>query len=927
MFKLGAVIGLSILAWSAAATETQAVQQGEFKGARTAMRFDVSRPLSEMLKDVPPTMQLDFDGDMMFDPGPSDKIYGPQTPDRSVQERVGPLAIPAPAANFNVGVGTANPPDPVGDVGPNHYVRMANASFQIFSKAGAPLSNSAPINTLFAGFGGACETENAGDPIVLYDQLADRWLLTQFSDSTGPGFFNCVALSTSPDPLGTYFRWAFMTPSFPDYPKYGVWSNAYLISTREVNSSQIGAIGVDRAAMIAGNPTPTLIEFRVPVNQFSGDGLLPTDIDGTRLPPTGAPAYFIGAMDNGGPYGATQDALNVWELNLNFATPASSSFTLVKTVAISPYDTIFPCNGRACIPQPNNLGGVDILSYRQRPTNRAAYRNYGSYQSIVTNQSVEAGTGIAGVRWWEIRNPGANSVLYQDSTFAPGLTDGVNRWMGSIAQDASGNTGLGYSSVSLTEFPGIRYTGRLEHDPLNQMSQGEGVFVTGAGGLTAATKRWGDYTSMNIDPTDDCTFWFINEYFPTSGTQWTLRAGSFKFPDCGTPNFGVAAVPLTQTLCAGTTANITVDAHGYNGFAGTANLSVTGAPAGTTTSFSPATIGSVPGSSTLSIANTAGVTAGNYTLAITGQSGALTRSRSVDVQFVTANLLAPSLLAPAAGATGVSVQPLLSWSAVAESQSYRVEVATDAGFNNIVFTSAATTATSLQLGPILTGGTQYFWRVRAGNLCGQGAFASGSFRTRPAPGQCDATERLVTGFSDNMESGLNGWTVSPATAPTWSQSTTAANSPVNSWFAPDVTTPSEQLLISPPISIAATQTALSLRFSHRFDMEPNGAGCFDGGYVEFSNDNGTTWQPLPASSVLEGFYTGNLGNGQPAWCGTRNTFGNVSFDVVGLAGRTVRLRFHQSTDSGVGSPTGWFVDDVRIEGCESLDVLLRNGFE
>ena len=919
--------GFCFLAINAIAADTDALQRGEFKGARTAARFDVSRPLAELIKDAPPAFQLDFDGDMMFDPGPGTKYIGPQTPDQSVQERVAPLLIPAPAANFNVGVGTANPPDPVGDVGPNHYVRMANASFQIFDKTGVALSNSVAINTLFAGFGGACQDENAGDPIVLYDQLADRWLLTQFSDSAGPGFFNCVALSTSSNPLGTYFRWAFMTPSFPDYPKYGVWSNAYLISTREVNASQIGAIGVDRAAMIAGNPTPTLIEFRVPVNQFSGDGLLPTDIDGTRLPPAGAPAYFIGAMDNGGPYGAAQDALNVWELNLNFTTPAASSFTLARTVPISAYDTIFPCTGRACLPQPNNLGAVDILSYRQRPTNRAAYRNYGSYQSIVTNQSVEAAAGLAGVRWWEIRNPGANSVLYQDSTFATGVTDGIHRWMGSIAQDASGNTGLGYSTVSVTEFPGIRYTGRLEHDPLNEMSQGEGVFITGAGGLTAATKRWGDYTSMNIDPTDDCTYWFINEYFATSGTQWTLRAGSFKFPDCGLPNFGVAAVPLRQTMCTGTTANVTVEAHGYNGFSGAASLSVSGAPAGTTTSFAPASIATVPGNSTLSISNTAGVPAGNYTLNITGQNGAQSRSRSVDVQFVTANLLAPTLLAPAAGANGVSVQPLLSWSPVAESQTYVVDVASDAGFNTIVFTSPAVTATSVQLGPILNNGTQYFWRVRAANICGQGVFSSGSFRTRAAPGVCDASEQLRTSFSDNIESGLNGWSVSPATGPMWTQSTTAANSPVTSWFAPDVITASEQLLVSPPIVIPLVQSALSLRFSHRFDMEPNGAGCFDGGYVEVSSDNGLSWQALPANTLVEGFYTGSLGSSQPAWCGTQAAFSNVTFDVSALSGRTVRLRFHQSTDAGVGSPTGWFVDDVRIEGCESLDVLLRNGFE
>jgi hypothetical protein len=920
---------LCLVATVSWADEPTPVQRGQFQGARTATKFDVSRPLSELIREAPPEFAF-YTFDMMDDPAPPKRSQGPQSTDLSVQSRNNGAAIPAPSVNFISGVGSANPPDPVGDVGPNHYVRMSNATFQIFDKAGTSLGPSVNINTLFAGFGGDCQIENAGDPIVLYDQLADRWLLTQFTNSTGPGFFNCVALSTSPDPLGTYFRWAFATPTFPDFPKYGVWPNAYLISTREVNSGQIGALGVDRAAMIAGNPTPTLVEFRVPVNQFSGDGLYPADIDGTRLPPAGAPGYFIGSMDNGGPYGAAEDALNVWELNLNFTTPASSSFTLVKTVPISPYDTIYPCTGtqgRACIPQPGALGPLDILSYRQRPNNRAVYRNYGSYQSIVTNQSVEAATALAGVRWWELRNPGANAVLYQDSTFAPGVTDGLHRWMGSIAQDANGNMGLGYSTSSTAQFPGIRYTGRLESDPLNTMAQGEGVFVTGGGGNSQATiRRWGDYTSMNVDPTDDCTFWYVNQYFVATGTQWSLRTGSFKFPECGTPSFGVAAVPLRQSVCVGANATIAIDTHAYSGFTGSANLSASGAPSGANVSISPATIAAVPGSANLTLSNTASVPAGDYTINITGQNGAQSRVRSVNVQFQSPISNAPTLVSPAANANGVSVQPLLSWSNVPQGQSYRVEVATDAAFANIVFSAPAVSLTSLQLGPVLNNATRYFWRVRAANLCGDGSFASGSFVTRAAPGQCSAGDQLVSGFSDNVENGINGWTVSPVTAPTWSRSTTAANSPTNSWFAPDVVTATEQLLVSPPINIPAGQTLQTLRFAHRFDMEPNNASCFDGGYVEVSTNSGATWTPLGSATVLQGFYTGQLGNGFAAWCGTQNTFSNVAFDVSAYAGSSVQFRFHLSTDAGVGSPTGWFVDDIRIEGCTESGSF-RDGFE
>ncbi|MBK9655588.1 MAG: choice-of-anchor J domain-containing protein [Rhodanobacteraceae bacterium] len=819
----------------------------------------------------------------------------------------------------------------MGDVGPNHYVRMANASFQIFNKTGTSVFGPANINTLFTGFGGACETENAGDPIVLYDQLADRWLLTQFSDSAGPGFFNCVALSTTSDPLGTYHRWAFVTATFPDYPKYGVWPNAYLISTREVDASLIGAYAVDRTQMLAGNPSPSLVQFTVPVNQFSGDGLLPADIDGSNLPPPNSPAFYVGSMDNGGPYGATQDALSLWAFNINFVTPASSSFQVVATIPIAPYDTIFPCNGRSCIPQPAPLGAVDILSYRQRPMHRAAYRNYGSYQSIVTNQSVEAAPVMAGIRWWEIRNPGANAVLYQDSTYAPGITDGTHRWMGSIAQDSNGNMGLGYSAGSANLFPSVHYTGRLEGDPLNEMSQGEGIFVTGTGGHTAGTRRWGDYTSMTVDSTDDCTFWYVNEFFAVSGTQWTMRAGSFKFPECGNPTLGVAAVPLSRAVCAPDNAVYTVEGHGYKGFASSTNLSVSGVPAGATSNFSVNPINPVPGNSTLTIGNTAAATPGNYTLTITGTSAspAQTRSRTVGLQLFTAAPAAPTGLLPASGASGLGLGPTLSWTATAQSANYVVEVATDAAFTNIVYTSPATTATSVQVPTVLLAGTTYRWRVRGTNLCGPGTnSATSTFTTRFAPGTCGVGQAIQTGFSDNMENGVNGWTTDPVSGTTWTLSNARPSSGSFAWLAVDVVTASDQRLISPVINVPATGNAPTLRFRHDVSMEPNtAASCFDGGFVEVSTNGGSTWTVLDPATQLEDFYDGPLASGERAWCGIQ-PYTTASFDMAAYAGQSVRLRFRAITDTSVGNvPHGWYVDDVRIENCDISDTFFKNGFE
>ncbi len=930
LFSLAALAGAIALPVSAA--EVPESMRGTFRSASSAVKFDVSIPLRDM--PIKPAEDYSFFGSLMIDPDPQGKFrYGPQDVDTSVQRSVagGPTLPPAPIVNFNVGTGTANPPDPVGDVGPNHYVRMSNASFQIFSKTGTSVFGPANINTLFTGFGGACQTENAGDPIVLYDQLADRWLLTQFSDSAGPGFFNCVALSMTSDPTGQYYRWAFSAASFPDYPKYGVWPNAYLISTREVGQNLIGAYAIDRTQMLAGVANPTLVQFTVPVNPFSGDGLLPADVDGSTPPPLGTPAYYVGSMDNGGAYGATQDALSLWEFNINFAAPASSTFQVVNTIPISPYDTIFPCVGRACIPQPAPLGPVDILSYRQRPMHRAAYRNYGSYQSIVTNQSVEAAPGIAGMRWWELRNPGANAVLYQDSTYAPGVSDGINRWMGSIAQDRSGNMGLGFSAGNAALFPSIHYTGRLESDPLNVMAQGEGIFVTGGGGHSASERRWGDYTSMNIDPVDDCTFWYINEYFATTGTAWTLRAGSFKFPTCGDPNLGVAAVPLRQQICAPANATITVDAHGYNGFTGETTLGVSGFPAGVTTAFAPASINPVPGSSTLTLGNTGAAAAGTYQLTINGTSSApaMSRSRTVELTIDTAAPAAPTTTSPAVGFLGTSLGPTLTWTASAQTVNYVAEIATDMAFTNIVFTSPTITTTSVQVPAVLTTGTNYFWRVRGDNSCGAGTYSAvASFTTRLAPGLCPVGQEILTGFSDDVESGVNGWTTSPVSGTTWTRSTARPSSGSFAWLAQDVAVVSQQRLISPSMNIPADQGAPTLRFRHDVSMEINTAtSCYDGGFVEVSTNDGASWAVLPASSQLGDFYTGPVPSGEPSWCGVR-PYTTASFDLGAFAGQALRFRFSAVTDSSVGSlPHGWYVDDIRIETCGINPILFKNGFE
>jgi hypothetical protein len=479
---------------------------------------------------------------------------------RALTAELSSLAIPGTMANFE---GLSNednrtlfgfrvaPPDPVGDVGPNHYVEMVNLAFAVYDKQGNMLLGPAPIGALWEGFDVEDCTDPSGDPIVIYDQLEDRWLLSQFT-TRGPDYYDCVAISQTGDPTGAYYRYAFITQPdpdprggtfFPDYPKYGVWTDSYIMTTRDFGWVDYGisVYALEKNKMLEGSPKARAVQFfldsvDVPLHLI-GDGLLPPDIDGTRRPIDRIAAPIVGTMDDNAFYGAPFDALNIWELWVQWKANPVAWLNLAVQLPVAEFDSAFPCfpTSRDCIPQPGvteRTRFLDVLSYRQRPTHRLAYRNFGAYEGMVTTQSVEARPGMAGMRWYEIRRTDGVYSLYQQGTYAP--DDGVHRWMGSIAQDWQGNMALGYSVSNATNvYPGIRYTGRLSTDPLGEMSLGEGVIINGTGSQLTTGSRWGDYTSMNVDPVDDCTFWYVNQYYAiTELAAWQTRIASFTLPGC-----------------------------------------------------------------------------------------------------------------------------------------------------------------------------------------------------------------------------------------------------------------------------------------------------------------------------------------------------------------------------------------------------------
>jgi hypothetical protein len=319
---------------------------------------------------------------------------------------------------------TSAPPDTNGAVGATQFLQWVNTSFAVFDKsAGALVYGPAAGNTFWTGFGGACETSNSGDPIAQYDKAAGRWVVTQ-PVFTAP-YLVCVAISTTSDATGTYNRYVFSMPSFPDYPKLGVWSDAYYMSFNVFGRHSFlgaNACALDRAHMLSG-AAATMQCFQ---QSSSVDSLLPSDLDGTTPPPAGSPAFFLN-------YGS--NSLNLWKFHVDFTTPANSTFTGPVTLAVAPFSPV--CGGATCIPQLGTSNQLDSLA--DRLMYRLAYRNFGDHDSLVVNHSVTAGSG-GGIRWYEIQNPNTNPVVFQQGTFAP---DTGYRWMGSIAMDKAGDIAVG----------------------------------------------------------------------------------------------------------------------------------------------------------------------------------------------------------------------------------------------------------------------------------------------------------------------------------------------------------------------------------------------------------------------------------------------------------------------------------------------------
>ena len=451
-----------------------------------------------------------------------------------------------------------DPPDVTGQVGPNHYFADVNCHFSIYNKAGTkvlgPVGNSVMWN-------GMPNNMNGGDGIVMYDADADRWFFSQLSYPAGANYV-MIAVSQTSDPTGSWYRWEYSFNGLPDYPKFGIWPDGYYMSVNRFPNGYAGTgmAAFDRVAMIAGSASALMVYFTLPASN-NAYSFLPSSCDG-ELPPMGTPNYFV-YMNESPPY------LGVHEFHVDWTTPSNSTFGNYLQLPVTAFNS-----NLSGIPQKGTNVPAEVLS--DRLMYRLQFRKFSDHWSMVSNHTVNAGSNIAGVRWYEMRKTTGNPwSVYQQSTYAP--ADGKCRWMGSAAMDTANNIALGFSISGSTMYPSIKYAGRMKNDALNTMSLPERGIVYGTGSNTSLdggnTCRWGDYSSMTVDPADGTTFWYTQQYMGSMGTNWLTRIASFNFFNL----LSVAATANPFSICKGDSSHLNCLVAGGTG---TYTYSWTSNPAG-----------------------------------------------------------------------------------------------------------------------------------------------------------------------------------------------------------------------------------------------------------------------------------------------------------------------------------------------------------
>ncbi len=794
--------------------------------------------------------------------------------------------MPAPARNFR-GISFAQggagwPPDTNGDIGPNYYIQTVNTSIAIFTATTGSQAAFLTFNQFFDGTGTSCDTFNSGDPVVVYDRFEDRWLISDFSLPSGGPYYECIAISQTGDPInGGWYMYAIpiSDTAINDYPKVGVWRDGYYFSFNMFAEFSYAWQGVEvwafeKTGLLAGDPNPKIVSFQIGADTGYAS-LLPGHA--LSLPPADAPNYFATVT--------APNSLQIWEFKPDWANLPASTFSGPVELAVADFAVA------NSIHQPGTSILLDSLS--PRPMMQLIYRAVNGVEALWMTHTVTS-QGAAGMRWYEIRHPGAAPVLHQQGTYRP---DANHRWMGSLAVDQDGNMALGYSVSSSSVYPSIRYTGRLAAETPGLLPQGESTIYAGTGSQSQSSGRWGDYSSMSVDPTDDCTFWYTTEYYTqTLGTNWQTRIAAFKYPSCGQPKGQIrgvvrnqvtgAPVPGVQVTASSDDQNMTVltDNQGVytvtlaaDTFSLAAGPLLPGYPDQATASNVPLNAGATTSQDLwlapqpylvegTTLVNDPVPQGNNNGYAEPGEAGieileTLYNSGAVTSTQITARLesLTPGLTVQASQAAYPDIpagQSKLSQTPFTCSASFSITCGTDLKFLKIITDSLKTYTITLTL--------------------------NASVPLPPA-----------NVFTNTVESGTMGW-VTGGTNNLWDITTSDAHSPSHSWSdspAGNYADQSDSYLQTPIYNLSGKRNT-QISFWARYNLEPG----YDYVYLDYSLDGGATWSAdTEALAMLNGV--------QSSWK-------QFTIATPALDGQSqLTLRFRLSSDSYT-TADGIYLDDI-----------------
>lgn len=863
------------------------------------------------------------------------------------------VPMPTPSLSFD---GLANsdnvaaynllisPPDMNGDVGPNHYVQIVNSLVRVYNKSGAPQTPPIRLADFFAALGTPCSTRFDGLPNVLYDALADRWLISQLC-SNFPPFKQMIAISKTGDPAGQYFLYEFVMPNVKqnDFPKFGVWPDAYYMSTDEFFGADYvggGAFAFDRAKLLAGDPTATYIYFNLPSPPpIRRGGLLPADLDGMRAPAAGTPGIF--ASYRATEYGDAQDAIRLFNFRADFINPLNSTFTerAESPIAVAAFDPTSP-EGRPDIAQP--APGERLDSVSDRLNFRLAYRNFGTHESLVVNQTVRT-TPVeqiyrAGVRVYELRKMGAGFAAAEASTIGD---TSFSRWIGAAAQDHQGNLAVGYNLASETKQPSIRYTGKLAGDPAGTFRD-EAPLVEGTGVQKAFGWRWGEYSGLTVDPIDDCTFWITNVYYTLASQEysdfgWLTRIGRFKFDECTPALRGSFSGSLINNTSSEPIPASQIYLYPNRDLNSVPFVRYTGANGQTETGIVPpghyTAVGKARGFRDASV--NVNVTAGNTTtfnlrldpIPVLESTAAAITTESCRINN-----------APEPGET-VTLNVTLRNAGARSAANLTATILPTDGIAN---PGAPQNFGSLAIGASAT--RAFTFSIAGGFQCGAVAVLSLEMR--------DGTEMLGTvrinlqtgeqvyAFRENFDNVTApalpaGWTTS--TTPNhqlWRSSATRNQTPANSLFSPAPTQAGVNEVTSPAFAVTSPNAEIVFRNWYELETTFLRNRLYDGSVMEVKIGSGAFQDILAAGGTfLSGGYDGTLDGccqnplaGRLGWSG-RSGLNQVSEFITtraklpaSTAGQNVQLRWRVGTDIG-GFREGQYIDNLAVTDSYSCGCL------